>query len=321
MPLRKIRSYLRSKLLNKTIHHTRLLEKQVLLLAQMQSKNNRNLAQIDHLGDVEFSAYSQWGEDGIIDWLISKLPEIPKTFVEFGVENYRESNTRLLLQLRNWRGLIMDSSRTCIEDIRSQEIYWRYSLNAIQAFIKKENINKLLNDGGMNGEIGLLSIDIDGNDYWVWEQLEVVNPAIVVIEYNAVFGDLHALTIPYSNDFYRTKAHHSNLYFGASLPALTMLADRKGYTFIGTTTSGVNAFFIRNDLAPRIISMINSVRSYPSKNREARNKEGRLLFIDGIDRIAMVSHLPLIDVKSNSIKTLGDFDEIYSHSWRRELNE
>lgn len=321
MPLRKIRSYLRSKLLNKTIHHTRLLEKQVLLLAQMQSKNNRNLAQIDHLGDVEFSAYSQWGEDGIIDWLISKLPEIPKTFVEFGVENYRESNTRLLLQLRNWRGLIMDSSRTCIEDIRTQEIYWRYSLNAIQAFIKKENINKLLNDGGMNGEIGLLSIDIDGNDYWVWEQLEVVNPAIVVIEYNAVFGDLHALTIPYSNDFYRTKAHHSNLYFGASLPALTMLADRKGYTFIGTTTSGVNAFFIRNDLAPRIISMINSVRSYPSKNREARNKEGRLLFIDGIDRIAMVSHLPLIDVKSNSIKTLGDFDEIYSHSWRRELNE
>lgn len=318
MPLRKIRSYLRSKLLDKTILHTRLLEKQLLLQAQTQSKNNRNLAQIDHLGDVEFSAYSQWGEDGIIDWLISKLPEIPKTFVEFGVENYRESNTRLLLQLRNWRGLIMDSSRTCIENIRSQEIYWRYSLNAIQAFIEKENINKLLNEGGMNGEIGLLSIDIDGNDYWVWEQIEVVNPAIVVIEYNAVFGDIHALTIPYSNDFYRTKAHHSNLYFGASLPALTMLADRKGYTFIGTTTSGVNAFFIRNDLAPRIISNINSVRSHPSKNREARNKEGRLLFIDGIERIAMISHLPLIDVKSNSIKTLGDFDEIYSQLWTME---
>ena len=291
-------------------------EKNKVLLAQNLAINKRSLKSIYDFDDVEFSCFSQYGEDGIIDWLVSKLPMIPKKFVEFGVEDYYESNTRLLLQLRNWQGLIMDGSNDYIQDIKAQDISWRHHVDAICEYITKENINSLLEQNGMTGDIGLLSIDIDGNDYHVWQSIDIINPAIVVIEYNAVFGDLHSVTVPYRSDFSRTKAHSSTLYFGASLPALILLGNEKGYTFVGTNTIGANAFFIRDDLAPQITPLIDSKSGYPSVFREARDHTGKLLLLGGLKRSEIIKDIPLFDVKNKVNTSLNSLGEIYSSSWK-----
>ncbi len=290
-------------------------EKEIILLASTIAKSNRTLSFIDDFAEIEFSAFSQWGEDGIIDWLVSRLPMIPKTFVEFGVENYRQANTRLLIQMQNWRGLIIDGSPENIRDIKRQDISWRQQLHSLNEFITTENIDKLIVDAGFKGEIGLLSIDIDGNDYWVWQAITSVNPAIVVCEYNAVFGDLHPVTVPYRGDFDRTKAHYSNLYFGASLPALFYLAQEKGYTFVGTCAAGVNAFFVRDDIAFEIKKCICSLSAFPSKFREARGVGGDLLFLDGVKRSELICDCPLINVANGEPTTIREMGNIYGQQW------
>ena len=183
------------------------LERLVILHGTLHAKLNRHKNEIKSLAEVEWRAFSQWGEDGIIDWLMEMLPGIPSTFIEFGVGNYQESNTRMLLQLRNWRGLVLDESQSNIDSIINQNIFWRHTLIAKRALIDRDNINEIIFHAGFNGEIGLLSIDIDGNDYWVWKAISVINPVIVVCEYNAVFGDLYKLTVPYGKDFHATMAH------------------------------------------------------------------------------------------------------------------
>jgi len=116
--------------------------------------------------------FSQWGEDGIIQYLISRLPWKIRFFVEFGVQDYSESNTRFLLVNDNWTGLVIDSSSESIKHIRSQEYYWKYDLTAVCDFVTIDNINKLIMGAGITGSIGILSIDIDGNDYWIWNAIQ-----------------------------------------------------------------------------------------------------------------------------------------------------
>jgi len=276
---------------------------------------NRRKNRIRYLADVEFCGFSQWGEDGVIDWLLEKLPGIPETFVEFGVEDYRESNTRLLLFLRNWRGLVMDGSDAHVRRIQAQDIYWRYDLTAKCAFIERENINKLIASSGMQGDIGLLSVDIDGNDYWIWQAIDVVRPIVVVCEYNAVFGDLHRISVPYQPDFQRTRVHHSNLYFGASLPALIHLGEQKGYRFVGTNSNGCNAFFVREDHAAAVVGALDEARSYPSRFREGRDASGQLTFARGAERVSVIRHLPVVDFSTGQLRPLMELGDLYSPAW------
>jgi hypothetical protein len=292
-----------------------LVERQLILQAQAMTAASQAQQRLAGLHAAEFKAFSQWGEDGIINRLTSQLPEISHSFVEFGVEDYRESNTRLLLQLRNWRGLVIDGSDDHIANIRSQDIYWRYDLKAESAFVDRGNINALIADAGFDGALGLLSIDIDGNDFWVWQAIDVVSPAIVVAEYNAVLGDRYALTIPYCADFQRTRAHHSNLYFGASIRALIGLAGEKGYTFVGTTSTGCNAFFVRDDLASMVLDTLECVWAFPSRVRESRNVEGHLTYVSGAARKNVIDTLPFINIETGKETTLAACPDLYSTAW------
>lgn len=294
-------------------------ERPLILQCLLTAKMNRSLARMRVLADAEFCGFSQWGEDGIIDWLVERLPGIPQTFVEFGVANYLESNTRLLLFLRNWCGLVMDGSMEHVSDIQRQDIYWRYELAAKCTFIDRDNINEVISTAGFRGDIGLLSIDIDGNDYWVWQAIDVVTPVIVVCEYNAVFGDRYQLSVPYQADFQRSRAHHSNLYFGASLPALVKLGEEKEYSFVGTTSTGCNAFFIRNDFAPLIVAALDNISAFPSSLRESRDAQGELTFARGLERGALIQNLPLVDLVKNQTTTLAECGEIYSPEWIKGL--
>jgi len=295
-----------------------LLMRNHQLVGRMASWEVRSKKEICSLQDVEFKVSSQWGEDGIIDWLIERanIPPVSQSFIEFGVESYREANTRFLLQNRNWRGLIMDGSSSMISAVQEDSVAWAHDLTVQPAFITRENINNLISSAGFVGDIGLLSIDLDGNDYWIWEAIDVVRPILCICEYNAVFGDQYPISIPYDAAFNRTSAHHSNLYFGASITALTSLAARKGYRFVGTTSAANDAFFVREDYATQFVdSSIQHIQALPSRFRESRDEVGNSNYVGGIERVKQISELPVVNVETKTIVKLCELEEIYSREW------
>jgi len=216
------------------------------LIGSVKSEQNK-LKKDNDLNKFEFKVYSQFGEDGIIQFIIDNIKIKKKIFIEFGVENYEEANTRFLLENNNWQGLIIDSSDENIKYIKNKDYYWKNNLVAVCDFIKINNINEILEKNNIQGQVGLLSIDIDGNDYWIWECIKVISPDIVIIEYNARLGSENSLTIPYKEDFQRG-VNQDKIYYGASLKALYNLGIKKGYSLIGTNMNGNNAFFVKKEL-------------------------------------------------------------------------
>ena len=137
---------------------------------------------------------------------------------------------------------------------------------------------------------------------------------------NGVLGDLHPISTPYDPAFERLKAHHTGQYFGTSIAALKHLATQRGYTFVGTNSHGVNAFFVRNDLAGKILPLIDKVTTYPSLHRDSRNNNNELTFLSGALRLEQISHLPVIDVTTGKDMCLRDLGQIYSEEWQRRMN-
>jgi hypothetical protein len=257
----------------------------------------RQVREAESIGAAEFQVYSQWGEDGAIQWLLSRLRGVEKVFVEFGVESYTEANTRFLLVEHNWTGLVMDASAENLARLRGDPVFWRHDLRAECAMVTRENVNGLLARNGIEGEIGLLSIDIDGNDYWVWDAITAIAPAIVVIEYNARFGPERAVTIPYDPAFLRSAAHYSCIYYGASLAALTRLGNRKGYALVGCNRAGNTAFFVRRDRLPPELAEKTAAQAFlPARFREARTPDGRLAFLSSEEEQRILQALPLFEL-------------------------
>ncbi len=272
------------------------------------------------LADAEFRVFSQWGEDGIIEWLVSQVALPNRHFIEFGVENFAEANCQFLMQNRNWKGLIFDSNEDYMAGLRNDRIFWMYDLTAKAAFITAENINDLISKAGFGGPAGLLSIDIDGNDYWVWKAINVVEPAIVICEFNAILGDQHAVAVPYDPQFSRFKGHHSGLYFGASIAALKHLGEEKGYTFVGTNSNGINAFFVRRDLAGPVLTQLQEVRAFCSRHRGSRDENGVFSFVGGQARFDLIRNCPVVDVYTGATCPLGELGEPYSSEWKHQID-
>jgi hypothetical protein len=282
----------------------RFIENNLKISAKLMINNIKSLKKINTIQDIEFKVFSQWGEDGIIQFLINNIPIKNEIFVEFGVENYTESNTRFLLENDNWKGLVMDGSKKNIDYIRNDDLYWKYDIEAKEVFITCENINEVILKSDISGDIGLLSVDIDGNDYWIWNKIECISPRIVICEYNSVFGDSFEVTIPYKEDFNRINEHYSGLYWGASIKALISLADRKGYEFIGSNKNGNNAFFIRKDLMHFIDNKIERKIYNLSKYRESRDITGALNFISGEERMNVIKDMKVYNIKNQKVEIL-----------------
>jgi hypothetical protein len=277
-----------------------------LLAGKLLADKVRALGPGREIRDAEFRVYSQWGDDGIIQYLTRQVAVPNDTFIEFGVQNYEESNTRFLLVNDNWRGLVMDGGADEVAYIQSDEVHWRHDLTAVAAFITRENINQLIKDAGFGGPLGILSIDIDGNDYWVWEAIDVVDPAIVIVEYNSVFGPDRAVSVPYDPKFVRSQAHASYLYWGCSVAALCHLADRKGYVFVGCNSNGNNAYFVKRSLAKNLLAKTPKEGYVLSRFRESRDESGALSFKAGDERFAVIADMPVVEVTTNAQKRLGD---------------
>lgn len=261
-----------------------------------------------NIRDAEFRVFSQFGDDGIIQHLIRACAIVAceQRFVEFGVENYVEANTRFLLVNDNWSGLVMDPSEQNIASIKNDDISWRHDLQSKCCCITPNNINEIFLSANFAEKIGILSIDIDGMDYWVWKAFACVEPVIVICEYNSVFGRTAKVTVPYKDNFDRGLAHHSNLYFGASLAALVDLADAKGYSFVGANSAGNNAYFVRNDRLGNLPIVAAEQGYVESKFRESRDETGRLTYVRGLNRISLISHMPVYDLESDSVIPLRD---------------
>jgi hypothetical protein len=280
-------------------------DEQKLLAGAVLTNQMLERAPFSSINEAEFKVFSQWGDDGIIQYLISELDIPNKTFIEFGVEDYSESNTRFLLMHNNWAGLVLDGSESNISKITKSYYYWKHDLDAVACFVDIDNINGYIADRGFDRDVGLLHIDIDGNDYWVWKAIDVINPILVIIEYNSVFGRERAITVPYRKDFDRTKAHYSNLYFGASLAALILLADEKGYAFVGSNSAGNNAYFVRND------KLTGTIRNRPidagyvyTKFRESRDRSGQLDYKRGQARLDKIKGLPIHNIETNEVEII-----------------
>lgn len=192
-----------------------------------------------------FKVYSQTDEDGIIQEIFRRVGSTSKTFIEFGVDTGIECNTAKLL-VEGWRGLWIEASNPKVAEIRKNFAAFLSEgrLKLIENLVTAENINALLHQAGTTGEVDLLVIDIDYNDYWIWKAIEVANPRVVVIEYNPTLRPPLSLVVPYEP----TRQWDGSNYFGASLEALVRLGRAKGYRIVGCNFSGSNAFFVRDDI-------------------------------------------------------------------------
>lgn len=302
-----------------THHSLDRLDRSLMLQGRIAAHQLCASQRVRSLADVEFRVSSQFGEDGIIEWLCQKIPSLSRSFVEFGVENFVEANTRFLMENRGWRGLVMDGNAGYMRGLREHALYWRYDLTAVPAFITAENINALITEHGFAGELGILSVDIDGNDYWVLDAIDCVNPAIIICEINGVFGDLKAVSVPYRPDFQRLEAHYSGQYFGCSVAAVRLLCQRRGYSFVGTNSNGINAFFVRDDLAGPVLDSLAEVRAWAPRHRDSRDIDGRLDFVRGIGRRDLVADMPVVDLANNRLVPLSELYPLYSDSFLEEF--
>jgi hypothetical protein len=314
--LSRVKQFLR-RLMVLTAQSHEALQRQQLLLGKAAALQLRQVDRVERLSDVGFSVFSQTDEDGIIEWLVQRLGIEHRTFIEIGVAA-EESNTRFLLAHRNWRGVIFDGDASIIETVRSGPDYWRRNLTAQTAFITRESADDLFVKSGIAGDIGLLSIDINGNDYWVTEAINAVRPIIMICEYNATFGDLVPVAVPYDPAFDREKAHSTHCYWGASIAAFNHLAAKKGYTLVGTNEAGFNAFYVRNDYMPRLAGRIGDTRPTVNFYRQGVAPDGAKLMLLGQARLEPIRHLPVVNVVTGETKPLSAFEPLVSDDWKRQ---
>ncbi len=200
------------------------------------------------LDRYEYSWLSQNGEDGVIRYLFDRIGYESRWFLEFGFGAVQCNSLRLMI-FEEFNGLLLDGS---IENVNFfNDTANRFGIDrvhAVQTFITRSNLQKVITDNGVPREIDFLSLDVDGNDYWFWDVLDCVSPRLVCIEFNAGLGPDLSLTVPYADDFERYSKHPSGFFHGASLAALESLGRRKGYYLVGCDLTGTNAFFLRDDV-------------------------------------------------------------------------
>jgi hypothetical protein len=244
------------------------------------------------LRDAEFAVYSQNAEDGITLALLERLGAGEKCCVEVGVEDGLECNTAILAYVFGWRALMIegDSIKASVAHRAAERLAATPGAVRVEnRFVTVENVNKIMDGAGFRGDIGVLSVDVDGVDYWLWKAITVVRPRVVIIEYNASLGPTASITVPYEAEFRAQQKHSSRYYHGASLTALENLGRRLGYSLVTCESAGVNAFFVREDLAEFAGGARSAEECYlPHAART------RLMSVD--EQWALIRDLPYVEV-------------------------
>lgn len=236
---------------------------------------------------------SQSDESIIIEKLIQRF-KIPNSFIEFGFSGW-EFNC-INIANKDWKGLLIDGDKY---NITIANNIFKKNIKSKKLWIDLDSINYILKYAGAN-EIGIISIDVDGNDYWFLEKLISINPAMIIMEFNVFLG-LRPISVPYAATFDRTKAHESWAYFGASITAINFIANKNNYSLVDISENGVNAFFIRNDLLSAedkvlIPSQVLKERSHPNGTKISSEYHWNL-----------IQHLPYVNVTEvgSNYKSVG----------------
>lgn len=241
---------------------------QILLALKYQDLFSRFEKRLN-FDEIEFRAYSQNGEDGILLYIFSLIGTINKTAIEMCAGDGQECNSANLIINHGWNALLIDGDQTQVEQGRAfYSSYercrdtWIWPPKFVHAWVTAENVNQLLQQYGFTGDIDVLSIDVDGVDYWLWQAIDCITPRVVIVEYQDMWGPEQAVTVPYDPNFRaiwhegQTEGEAIPIYAGASLAAFVKLGRSKGYRLIGCQRYGFNAFFMRNgvgdDLFPEI---------------------------------------------------------------------
>lgn len=264
-----------------------------------------------HLWDAEVKVFSQWGEDGILDLILDRLDIARPSCVEFGAGNFHECNTRFLAEYRAAQVLAVDGRPDLDASVRRLPIAWRTTVLTRQTWITPESAPGLLQEARTAfGGVDVLSLDIDGNDYWVAESLDLTGVSVVVVEYNPLLGHSRSVSIPRDDEFARTDAHYSNLYYGASIRSFTDLMVGRGFAFLGSNRAGNNAFFVPVESATTIGVVLPDAADLSAytdwRVRESRDRDGRLTYLTGDARIREIGHLPVVDVHTGDRLTVRD---------------
>jgi hypothetical protein len=192
----------------------------------------------------ELRVFSQNGEDGVIAEIFARIGVGGGGFVEFGIQDGTEGNTIFLAQVMGWSGAYLEA-----DDAGFAALERRFAANArvrtLHAVVEPDTVEALFAQAGVPEEPDLVSIDVDGNDYWIWRALSAYRPRLVIIEYNGAFDARERRVMPYTPGF----RWDGTSAYGSSLGALEDLGEEKGYRLVHTELAGVNAFFVRTDLA------------------------------------------------------------------------
>lgn len=237
------------------------------------------------LKNVGLKVFSQLEEDGLLMFLFAVLGTKNKTFIEIGSNDCINSNCANLALNFGWSGIFIDADEKLLE--RGKKFYQKYSPfpqelpKFICAKVMRENINDTIKNGGLQGEIDLLSIDIDGNEYWIWDAIEVVQPRVVIVETMVEYGMRNVL-VPYDKNYFFPGKHP--LYHGASPLAMTKLADKKGYRLVGCNELGFNHIYVRKGIGENLIPEVSveSTLTHPNAYESFKDFE-------------QVKHLPFVE--------------------------
>lgn len=237
-----------------------------ILLSLKYQELLRQKAPLPKFDEVEFRTFSQNGEDGILLYLFSLLGTTNKKIVDIGCGNGIVSNSANLIINHGWTALLLDGNEDSIR--LGREFYSKCPDTAIwpptlvQSWITKDNINSLLSSYLDTGDIDLLSIDIDGIDYWIWQAIDWIEPRVVVLEYMDVWGPDISVTVPYQENFAGKYDEFGLYYGGASLSAFVKLGKKKGYRLVGCQRYGFNAFFVRAGIGEDIFPEISAAECF-----------------------------------------------------------
>ena len=263
-----IKNFIKNKFLilkirNRFIPSVQISQRQLYLKYQELLKKN----ELPKISETGFRVFSQFEEDGLLLFIFSIIGMENKIFIEIGSDDGVNSNSANLYFNFGWRGLFIDANPKSVK--RGERFFskyphpWYYKPKFKCARVTRENINSLIEESGFKGEIGLLSIDIDGNDYWIWDAINVVSPKVVIIETHNEFG-LNDIVVPYNPDYSFPGKHP--VYHGASPVAMNKLAKKKGYRLVGANELGFNFIFVKNGLAEESLPEVSveSLLKHPS---------------------------------------------------------
>ncbi len=266
----------------------------------------KNYKKIKNINDLEYKVFSQNGEDGIIDYLLHSLKIYKPKFIEIGVGDYKECNSRFIFERTSPKGLIIDNIKNFKNKVKKNVKLWRGDLTILEKTINSKNIIKTLKDQNFFNNIDLFSLDIDGIDYWVLEKLPKNFSKIVVLEFNSNFGSDKEISVPNIDNFHITKYHYSNLCWGASLKAYIKLMKKKNYIFLGADLHSINAFFIQKKYLKRINLSVpgnKSIRTFSTSNvRDSRTKNNNLSYLSGNEKIKAIKNCKVVDLSTKDKK-------------------